>query len=496
MNFIKNHTKELLIFSVIFFTLRIISIICKVYTHDTAWLTQTFDISLMYEGLIKNVIYDLYQAPLLNLSVGLYVKIFGSHWQNAIAISFTILSFIFVIETYYILIKIEVKKRIAFYSVLLLLALNPALLYYERYVIYHTPVAFLLINAVLFFYLFLQNKKTKYLFITYLSLSIIVCYRTSFTLYWFLGITAILFWLEKNPLKNLKAFAFPLALILSFYIKNFIIFGQFTSLNMIGNNLASFTSYVSKQTKDMAIYEKKVSKFYEIGVWNNDLENFKPYLKTKEIPEKFKNIGVLNYPTSGTQISHHHFYKHEILSELYQDGKYLIFEEPICLLKSFVWGVYVYFMPQGDYVAHIGNLQRIYWWNRIYNIFITGQLDPYRKDESAFIPMYNSPNGEVTIKEMFTSMNFGKISWFAFLSHILIIIFFINFVTKLIKQKLILSDCDKTLFLVFIFWAYSAALYLILGSFENNRLRFELIALEVVLVGLSINNFKNKILWR
>lgn len=51
-----------------------------------------------------------------------------------------------------------------------------------------------------------------------------------------------------------------------------------------------------------------------------------------------------------------------------------------------------------------------------------------------------------------------------------------------------LTKQDKTVLFIYLLFTYTAALYLVLGSFENNRLRFEIIGLEVVLVVLVIYN--------
>ncbi len=455
-------------------------------THDTQWLTQAFDISLMQKGLLGNIFYDLYQAPLLNLSIGIFVKLFPNHWPAAMAITFSITSLILILEIYFSLILFNVNRKIAFWVALFIL-FNPALIYYERYIIYHTPVAFLLVNAVMMLQLYLRKNNIMYLFLTYLSLAILVCYRTSFTLYWFLFFISALIFLLKDYKRNIIAFSIPLILILGVYVKNQMVFNYWGTSNMVGNNLASFTSYVSGDVKQKAIEENKVSKFYSVGIWNDDMNAFKPYLKDTIVPEKFATVGVLNNPRSGAQISHHHYFKHEILNSLFKDAKYLIFQEPICIVKGFVWGMYVYFMPQGDYVAQNGNLKKIYWWNRIYNIYLTGQLDPIRKNEDLKIPMFSSVDGRNSFSELFDSMDIGKISWFILFIYFGFAWFLVIKIKAIWITKQLLTHENIVLIFIFLNFGFLFFLYTILGSFENNRLRFEIIGLEGILAGLFLN---------
>lgn len=228
----------------------------------------------------------------------------------------------------------------------------------------------------------------------------------------------------------------------------------------------------------------EVSKIYSVGVWNNDLESFKPYLKDTIIPKQFKNVGVLTNPRSGAQISHHHYLKHEILNTLLSDSKYLIIKEPICLMKGFVWGIYGYFLPQGDYVAHIENLKKIFWWNYIYNICIIGQIKPIKYDEEPFMPIYNSPTGAITFSELFLSMQFARVSWVTVLAYIGMFWFSIVKGIEIWKTRQHLANDNKILIFLFFNFGFYFLIYSILGSFENNRLRFELIGLEAIIIGL------------
>jgi len=248
MNNIKENSNNIVILIFLFCLTRFIADWFKVSTHDTQWLTQTFDISLMRNGLLGNVFYDLYQAPLLNLSIGVIVKLFPSKWPAVITIILSIISLIMVIEIYFSMILFNLQKKIAFW-ISLIVILNPALIYFERYIIYHTPVAFLLVNMILFLQLYARDKKTIYLFMVYLSMSILVCYRTSFTLYWFAFSAVILLILFKNYKRNLIALSFPLILILTVHFKNQIVFKYWGTSNMIGNNLASFYLLCFKRNK-------------------------------------------------------------------------------------------------------------------------------------------------------------------------------------------------------------------------------------------------------
>jgi hypothetical protein len=247
---------------------------------------------------------------------------------------------------------------------------------------------------------------------------------------------------------------------------------------MAGNNLSSFTSLCS-QDKIKKIH---TSEIYKLSAWNDQLSNYKHFIKDTIIPIKFKDVEVLNFERSGQQISHRHYYKHEILDSLKQDAVKLIFNEPIILIKGFVFGLGCYFWAQGDYVAHVRNSQKLGWYNYFFHQILMLQYYPIQKDESiATIQLIESPDRENTFEQIFKSINYKRISWTIVLLYLFI--FLIFFYLILFKIK----NIPQGIFIGLIFFLYLFIAYSIFGLYENNRLRYELISLEFLLSAYSIN---------
>jgi hypothetical protein len=450
------------------------------------WITQNIDRELMHHHLLESVFYDHYQPPLVNLVPGFFVKFFGDRYWVMATVFYDILSVLIIIELYFIFYFLKIRNWIGLVLISLLI-LNPSFLYYEKMLFYHHPVVFLFSTSIFCLLAFIRYKKLYWLYIFFFSLCAIIYYRTSFTIYWFVACVIIVGWLLKNWKVTIRAALIPLILVLALYLKNLIVFGFWGGSTISGASMWLLTHFAEKDVKETMISDHKVSPLFNYGLWSDNVDDFKPYLSDTAIPDKFKDISVLNDKRSNNTKSSHHFYMIEVQKKIGADSKKVIFESPITMLKVFVYGLYVYFYPTGDYVLNNPNLGHNITFNKLYNRVILWQLSPPGPKECFSFPVPEKATDKLLFKDLFASMKFEKVSFSTILLYIILLIWGLRFVIVSTFNKVELSTMDKVKFFTLIQMGYIFALYTTFTTMENNRLRNESMTLGIILIGIIAN---------
>ena len=134
---------------------------------------------LLHEDFLKN---DLLQSllllhsqpPLFNFIQGIFLKIFSNKQQIALAFTFFnaflslgIIYYSFLISNFF---NINFKQKL---FLLLILILNPSIIFYENLFSYHLLTTFLFIQISYFFFKYFFSKDQKYEIFIYLSFSLL-----------------------------------------------------------------------------------------------------------------------------------------------------------------------------------------------------------------------------------------------------------------------------------------------------------------------------------
>ena len=301
-------------------------------------IPHTIDYHLLKTKLLESVFYDPYQPPLMNFILGVFLKISPVNYPIFFTITHLIMSATIIILLYYSLKFLKINYWIIS-SLIGILILNPAFIFYENMIFYHHYVVFLFSVAFFFVIRFTKSKSNTDLFIFYLSISFITFFRTSYHYIWFVAIFLTMLFLFKNYTKQIKIAVFPFIIVMSLYVKNFMLYGIFGSSNMMGTNLFTLTTYIPNTDVLKARVENKISDFYQLVTWDNSIESYYDALHTKEIPQEYKNIGVLTLTPNNA----HHFYYNEIRERLRVDATKLLIAYPETFFKIFLWGNYIFF---------------------------------------------------------------------------------------------------------------------------------------------------------
>tara|TARA_Y100000816_G_C26074844_1_gene565688 strand:+ start:296 stop:1654 length:1359 start_codon:yes stop_codon:yes gene_type:complete len=289
-NFFKK--KHLVLFFLIFTITRLIIFnIFEIRVNPPNYGYHLLDIELLKNDLIQSLIFLHSQPPLFNLYQGIFLKIFDT--QSQIAISFNIMQSFFSLVIIYIsyLISDFFKLSLNQKSLLLLiLIINPTIIFYENLFSYHLLISllFILLSYYLFKYFYEKNKK--YEILIYLIISLLC-------LTWglFQPILIIIFYICFRFIDRLfskKIFILTFICLLfasTSHIKNKIIFGSFSSSSWTGHGFSTvfindWRNYCGEPLIDQNFYQKKYEEKFKKKFTHPSLIGDKA---------KYNNIGLI-----------------------------------------------------------------------------------------------------------------------------------------------------------------------------------------------------------
>ena len=233
--------KKILLFSIFLFFLIRIFFFQRGITFNGFGYWQIANLDLLKEDLIKTIYYFHYQPPLWNMLIGSIIKITSQsedlaknillliHWSFSIGILFVI---------YKLKIKINFSNKIFFIS-LLVIILNPSLIFFENFALYNHFSCFVFFLIFYNFYLLAKDKNIKSEY-HILSLSLILTWTWPIFHPIFIIIVYLLIAYLKNifEIKSLIISFVFLLLSLTPSIKNKYEFNFFGNGSGLGQNMS------------------------------------------------------------------------------------------------------------------------------------------------------------------------------------------------------------------------------------------------------------------
>ncbi|HVU58051.1 MAG TPA: hypothetical protein VHD83_23480 [Puia sp.] len=238
---------------------------------------QYLDIATLQHDLLRGVWYDHAQPPFFNLILGLVLKLSG----NSAPIVFAALLKCISLANCFLLLAIlrrvipavaagsgavRLLARNAPLLITLVYLLSPALMIFESELFYTTFISMLLLISTYFILQLQENASAgsqgaprgghpwKYAIGIFLPLTILCLTRSMYHIVWLLAVGLCLLFVYKrtNAFKPLLTGAFfSLLLVSGWYLKNYMIFGQFSTSSWLGMNLAR-TVFHDHPTTDSA----------------------------------------------------------------------------------------------------------------------------------------------------------------------------------------------------------------------------------------------------
>ena len=225
-----------------FITSRLFALNAGIFMHVHPDFVQLLDFPLLSSHLTQSIFYLHAQPPLLNLTLGLALKLFPNSYPIFFAVIFWLLGLLLALTLYNLMTGLGVPWWISL-TLTVLFEISPATLLFENLYYDTYPVAFLLCYAAYSLNRFLRTGSRFHgkAFVVVLGLPMFL--NPSFQIVWFLGVGGILLFLGYERIKPLVPTGLViLVLILSIYIKNLIVFGTFSTSSSLGMGITEMTT--------------------------------------------------------------------------------------------------------------------------------------------------------------------------------------------------------------------------------------------------------------
>ncbi len=327
---------------------------------------QYLDVETLRHNLLEGVWYDHAQPPLFNLFLGLILKISGGS-------SFFVFSLIFKLITLVnTLLLLAILKRVIQHPVIpvalsLFYLLSPAAVVFENELFYTTFISMLFLISCNYMQLIKKTITWKKAAGIFLPLVMICLTRSMYHLVWLLVICMFILFSHKRETgfrKLLFLSVCSLVLIAGWYVKNYMIFGQFSTSSWIGMNLAR-NVFHDAELKDSTRIET-IPPFSPVSAYRSFLssDNEKKYagLNDRDLLQEMKN---------DTCINERHVAYLEISKKYLEASKHHIRSHPFSYLKNIAQSGISFFAPATRYTLTESQARKIKYYDLVYSFNIS-----------------------------------------------------------------------------------------------------------------------------
>jgi hypothetical protein len=343
-----------------------------------AWYWQYLDPQLLKDKLLESVFYMHSQPPLFNLFLGAVLKIAGYHSRNAFRGVYLGLGLILYLSLFWLQVKLGVSRVVAF-AVSTLFLLSPSFVLYEHWLFYAFPVAALLTSSALLFYEVLARRRAWATAALFGCLFLLCGIRHIFHLACYAAVAAAVAACCAGARRKVLVFATaPFLLLFSFYLKNYVLFGEFAVTSWTGMNLWQMTGLnLTLEEKESFLAEGKQS----------EASLAKPFATLADYPaayadaSRFAGVDALTRPYKSTGPDNYNHLAYVAISRAYlADSLYVVRRFPRSYLKGLLRSWYIYFKSSSDYVSGVrfldeaGNLGRVRLVNELFDRALYGKV--------------------------------------------------------------------------------------------------------------------------
>ena len=223
---------------------------------------QFIDPQLLMRQLLQSLWHYHANPPLLNLTTGIALKLFGANAPLALSMAFHALGFLLAASVFAVL-QTCTRSRIVAYALTALMVFSPSFVLYENWLMYTFPSAALLGVSVYLLMRYVVSGATRWGVSFFVCLALLALTRSMFHLAWMIVITGTLsFSMPHRARHVLRCAAVPLILVVGWYGKNYLLFGTFSSSTWMGLGLSNITTLTVPRSKlEPLVKEGTLSEF-------------------------------------------------------------------------------------------------------------------------------------------------------------------------------------------------------------------------------------------
>lgn len=434
------------------------------------------DPPLLQHKLAESLFYLHSQPPLFNLFLGVILKAFPGNYAAAFNAVYLSAGWALCLALYRLQTSLGVSKAIAL-LIAALFTVSPYCILYENWLFYTYIITLLLVLTTLAFYRYLESGKGRYLLTLFSLIFVISGIRSLYHIIFFVAVFVLLFILRPRDLKRqLLTAAGPFSLLLLLYLKNFILFGIFTTSSWFGMNLAAMTTMNLPIAEREAMVEKGdlsplalIPRFSPIADYPPEYATDGRYPDVVALHGEFKADGSKNM---------NHIAYIGISRQYQEDALAVLRAQPQIYLVTLAKAWHIYFRPSGDlcFLNDTGNRDRIASWVDVFDYGASGKI-PY---DLRFI----GPLSDVSVSPLYVYL-FNTLG----LPFLLVFGLIVSF-RRTRGSDPVVSDAQKyAVLFTCINILYVAILGNAMDYSENMRFRFTTDPLSLVLLGLCLQHW-------
>ena len=320
--------------------------------YDARELTQGWqflDVELLKHDLLRSVFYQHSQPPLFNLFLGLVLKIAPRNYAIVFQALFTLTGLGVYLLIFALMRRLGVSRLLAF---LLCVGwvVSPSAILYEQWLFYTLPLTLLLLLSAWALICWLDTGKTAWRFGFLLTLFVLCGTQSLFHLAYFALVAEALMRFRRKQRRQIAlAAALPLLLIFAVYVKNEIVFGQFTASSWLGMNTAiNRIDAASVFEREQWVAQGKISPVSLVEPFSALNKYPAEY---SAVPAKFADIPALSQAVKSSGDGNYNHYGYIGIAAHYgQDTRYILAHSPRALIRGGAKGWVLYFCSSSDYL--------------------------------------------------------------------------------------------------------------------------------------------------
>jgi hypothetical protein len=449
-------------------------------THILLSNFQFLDIALLRTRLWESLYYCHMQPPLMNLWLGLSLKLFGDGYGTAWHILYMAAGLTSGLLLYRLMLVLGTTPRIACWTTVAFL-ISPGCILYENFPMYEYPMATLLLASCLLLHRISTAPGLGALLAFFTVLAALGWIRALYHPALIAAAALVCAWyLTRAWWKRIAAVATgPFLSLLALYVKNWMVFGLFSSSCWLGFALASCTFYqLSPEDRDGLIQEGKLSPIarYPLAAPAVYKKLFFPDMKSTGIPvldEEVKTGGYIN-------TNHLVFQKVDLLHR--EAVKQTLRWRPGAYLRSVEIAFFTYFLPPSHFFQFKENRDAVRPLERWVNLLVFGQIREATGQELR--KLYGS--GDRASLLLYTGI-------FLLIGFPLLICYALYRLSKLWKTQ---SAQCFVLGLVVFHIVYIMVTTNFLSTFETNRYRYPSDPLYVAIFAVAASDLRRRVAQR
>ncbi|HOV73035.1 MAG TPA: hypothetical protein PK967_03615 [Candidatus Hydrogenedentes bacterium] len=325
------------------------------------------DPELLRTRLFETCLHLHIQPPLYNLAIGIVLKLFSGFHAPVFYAIFIATGLALSLMLFALMVRLGVSKKLSFVLTLLFVC-SPSFVLYEHLLLYTLHCAALLVAAALLLHVFLSEKRAWAGWGFFAALFLLGGIQPMYHLVYYLAIAAgLLIHLRPFRRRHLAMALLPGLLLFSFYLKNYVLFGQFTTMSSFGKGpwIKTVGNLPWKERVRLA-EEGKISavslvdRSWAIDFYPPEIREVKGYENIPALREKNKSTGEVN---------HNHLSQIRISKCYLQDAMYAIRHYPRTFLCSTAWAALAFYSPN-----HVG-VPSLDWLNALYDRVVYGKIN-------------------------------------------------------------------------------------------------------------------------